>query len=185
MKQSADDVATAANRLGNMVSSSELQLATEPQLKQVMCDDRSRHILFPGNHFHMGAEMYEAHEDATETIFKDYRKTFIKATDNIVDSMSIGTMFQCPVGTGYYIDYYGTSATSVILQHLLAHFLKVPDQHKKFGGKVFLMLSFPIDADMEGLKNVLWDELGLSKHNNKIQELMMQVFKTQWFQSNI
>ena len=176
MKQTMQDVTSATNILHKMLHVSQIKPASQEDLKQVFTNDTTRQFLFPGNHFNMGTEVHEAHEDSIEIICEDYRKTFIKTQNNTVNSLSIGSTFNCPAGTAYYIDYYGTVNTNVILEHLLRHLLEVPAQHAKYGGKIFLMLGLPKHANMEDLKSVVWSQLGLSSADNLIQEVMLQAF---------
>ena len=175
-KQTNEDVIFATQILRQMVSVEEIKQANYEDLRQILTIATSRQLLFPTNHFHMGVEVHEAHEDSTEVIYQDYRKTFIKKENNTVRSLSIGSTFNCPAGTAYYIDYYGTVNRNVILEHLLRHFLEVPLQHDKFGGEIILMIGLPFDTDIEDLKKVLWGDLALNQHNNLIQGVMMQAF---------
>ena len=175
MRQNIDRVEMAIQRLEKIVSCSDVQLITENHLKPVLGDDNARLHLFPKNHFNMGAEMYQAHEDITEVIFKEFRKVFMGADNR---SLSIAGMFNCQIGTAYYMDYYGTADVPVVLKHVLRHLQEVPAQHRKYGGEIFFLLGFPIDTDMDELSGVLYEELGLERREEStIHELMLHAFK--------
>ena len=174
MKPTIDHVLAATNRLQNMALPTEpLKSITEDELKSVFQNGILRQKLFPGNHFQMGAEMYEAHEDVTDAVYTGFRQVFM---DEERSSLSIHATFPCPAGTAYYIDCYGTADIGAILHHILVGLQKIPEEHNKHGGRVFIMTGFPITANVKELTDIAWNQLGLPREDNKIQEVMLQIF---------
>ena len=154
--------------------------ATPALLAQITENAEIRQKLFPNDHFQVGPWVHQVHPATIQTIFDTaYHPIYVKTdSDGSVISIAIGTTFACPVGTSYFIDYYsGSSDTGELVALLAYHFLQALAEHDKHGGKIFFMLGFPLNTDLNALKKIIWEEIGITRDNNVIQEVMMQRFR--------
>jgi hypothetical protein len=174
------DIISAKGRLQDMdITTRGLRRLAEAELKALFRDAHSREALFPGGHFQICAESYEVHEDVTDTVFTGYRNVYVRAaTTSPPASLCFLASLRCPVGTGVYLDCYGNADTREVLQHMRLGFDLAEEEHRKFGGLAFFLMTFPITCDMEKLAQFAKTELGLPDKHSQVNEFMMANYNT-------
>ena len=122
--------------------------------------------------FCVGPEVFEAHVDNAQFIWRDFRKSFTHKINGSVTSLSIGTELACLEGLQYTIEYFGDATMVIFQQHILKHLERILQLYKNYGGNVALWLFMTDTIDFEELKDFVWNKLGFHGKEDKLKLIM-------------
>ena len=130
----------------------ELRLASERDIINILTHSFIRHQIFPDNICVINFEPFDAVPENAHMMLRPYNWVFVgvNKTGNYESLSIMTTEIDIPAGCLFNIDYYGSSSSTVAIQHVIKHLQMLNSVYTK--GPITVTMTTPDSIKHQDIK---------------------------------